>query len=66
MERREIFFLTNNTSKNLDDYVGKLARFGIGHHVGAERDCLHHIGARTDARIEQYRHAPRDRLGYRG
>lgn len=33
--RREIFFLTNNTSKNLDDYVRKLAGFGI--HVGLER-----------------------------
>jgi HAD superfamily hydrolase (TIGR01450 family) len=27
--RREIVFLTNNTSKNLDDYVRKLAGFGI-------------------------------------
>ena len=34
-ERREIFFLTNNTSKNLDDYVEKLAGFEI--HVGLER-----------------------------
>ena len=34
-ERREIFFLTNNTSKNLDDYVSKLARFGIV--VGQEK-----------------------------
>jgi len=33
--QREIFFLTNNTSKNLDDYVKKLAGFGI--HVGLER-----------------------------
>ena len=33
--RREIFFLTNNTSKNLDDYVRKLARIGIT--VGVER-----------------------------
>ena len=33
--RREIFFLTNNTSKNLDDYVEKLAGFEI--HVGLER-----------------------------
>ncbi|MDR0578625.1 MAG: HAD-IIA family hydrolase [Candidatus Accumulibacter sp.] len=29
LSKREIVFLTNNTSKNLDDYVGKLARFGI-------------------------------------
>lgn len=35
LERREIFFLTNNTSKNLDDYVSKLARFGIV--VGQEK-----------------------------
>ena len=35
LARREIFFLTNNTSKNLDDYVRKLAGFGI--HVGLER-----------------------------
>jgi HAD superfamily hydrolase (TIGR01450 family) len=27
--QREIFFLTNNTSKNLDDYVKKLAGFNI-------------------------------------
>lgn len=33
--RREIFFLTNNTSKNLADYVKKLAGFGI--EVGVER-----------------------------
>jgi len=33
--KREIFFLTNNTSKNLDDYLRKLARFGIT--VGRER-----------------------------
>jgi HAD superfamily hydrolase (TIGR01450 family) len=33
--RREIFFLTNNTSKNLAEYAGKLARFGIA--VGVER-----------------------------
>lgn len=32
---REIFFLTNNTSKNLDDYITKLAGFGI--HIGIER-----------------------------
>ena len=35
LPRREIFFLTNNTSKNLDDYVEKLAGFEI--HVGLER-----------------------------
>ncbi|MFT3963268.1 HAD-IIA family hydrolase [Propionivibrio sp.] len=35
LPRREIFFLTNNTSKNLDDYVRKLAGFGI--QVGLER-----------------------------
>lgn len=35
IERCEIFFLTNNTSKNLDDYTKKLAGFGI--HVGMER-----------------------------
>ncbi len=35
LPRREIFFLTNNTSKNLDDYVKKLAGFGI--QVGLER-----------------------------
>ena len=35
LPRREIFFLTNNTSKNLDDYVEKLAGFGI--QVGLER-----------------------------
>lgn len=29
MARWEIFFLTNNTSKNLGDYVRKLARIGI-------------------------------------
>jgi HAD superfamily hydrolase (TIGR01450 family) len=29
LARREIVFLTNNTSKNLDDYVKKLAGFGI-------------------------------------
>jgi 4-nitrophenyl phosphatase len=32
---REIFFLTNNTSKNLADYTKKLARFGL--EVGLER-----------------------------
>ena len=32
---REIFFLTNNTSKNLDDYIRKLAGFGI--EVGLEK-----------------------------
>lgn len=31
----EIFFLTNNTSKSLDDYVEKLARIGLS--VGVER-----------------------------
>ncbi len=35
LSHREIFFLTNNTSKNLDDYVKKLAGFGID--VGLER-----------------------------
>jgi HAD superfamily hydrolase (TIGR01450 family) len=35
LPRREIVFLTNNTSKNLDDYARKLARFGI--HVGVEK-----------------------------
>lgn len=35
LARREIFFLTNNTSKNLDDYVRKLAGFGIA--VSRER-----------------------------
>ena len=35
LAHREIFFLTNNTSKNLDDYVRKLARFGIV--VGQEK-----------------------------
>ena len=34
-DRREIFFLTNNTSKNLADYTKKLARFGL--EVGLER-----------------------------
>lgn len=34
-EKKEIFFLTNNTSKNLADYTKKLARFGID--VGQER-----------------------------
>jgi HAD superfamily hydrolase (TIGR01450 family) len=29
LTQREIFFLTNNTSKNLDDYVKKLAGFNI-------------------------------------
>ena len=29
LDRREIFFLTNNTSKNLADYIKKLAGFGI-------------------------------------
>ena len=33
--RREIYFLTNNTSKNLGDYVRKLARIGI--ETGVER-----------------------------
>lgn len=33
--RREIFFLTNNTSKNLDEYVKKLAGFGIA--IGQDR-----------------------------
>ena len=33
--KKEIFFLTNNTSKNLADYTSKLARFGI--EVGPER-----------------------------
>ncbi len=33
--QREIFFLTNNTSKNLADYASKLARLGI--EVGLER-----------------------------
>ena len=28
--KKEIFFLTNNTSKNLADYIKKLAGFGIG------------------------------------
>jgi HAD superfamily hydrolase (TIGR01450 family) len=32
---RELFFLTNNTSKNLADYAGKLAKFGIA--AGVER-----------------------------
>ncbi len=35
LAHREIFFLTNNTSKNLNDYIRKLAGFGI--HVGLER-----------------------------
>lgn len=35
LARREIFFLTNNTSKNLAEYTQKLARFGID--VGLER-----------------------------
>ena len=35
LSRREIVFLTNNTSKNLDDYVRKLAGFGIA--VGREK-----------------------------
>jgi HAD superfamily hydrolase (TIGR01450 family) len=35
LARREIVFLTNNTSKNLDDYVAKLARFDIA--VGREK-----------------------------
>ena len=35
LARREIFFLTNNTSKNLDDYVKKLAVLGI--EVGLEK-----------------------------
>ena len=35
LARREIFFLTNNTSKNLDDYVKKLA--GLGIEVGLEK-----------------------------
>lgn len=29
LDRCEIFFLTNNTSKNLSDYTRKLARFGL-------------------------------------
>jgi HAD superfamily hydrolase (TIGR01450 family) len=33
--RKELFFLTNNTSRNLADYVAKLARFGLA--VGEER-----------------------------
>lgn len=33
--RREIFFLTNNTSKNLGDYVKKLANFDL--HIGLDR-----------------------------
>jgi 4-nitrophenyl phosphatase len=33
--KKEIFFLTNNTSKNLADYTKKLARFGL--EVGLER-----------------------------
>jgi len=32
---KEMFFLTNNTSRNLADYVAKLARFGLA--VGEER-----------------------------
>ena len=35
LAHREIFFLTNNTSKNLADYTRKLAGFGI--EVGLER-----------------------------
>ena len=35
MAHREIYFLTNNTSKNLGDYVRKLARIGI--ETGVER-----------------------------
>ena len=35
LAHREIFFLTNNTSKNLDDYIRKLAGFGI--EVGLEK-----------------------------
>ena len=35
LAHREIFFLTNNTSKNLVDYTQKLAGFGI--HVGLEK-----------------------------
>jgi len=33
--KREIFFLTNNTSKNLADYTAKLARLGID--IGLDR-----------------------------
>ena len=33
--RKEIFFLTNNTSKSLTDYIKKLARLGI--EIGLER-----------------------------
>ena len=35
LAHREIFFLTNNTSKNLGDYIHKLAGFGI--EVGLEK-----------------------------
>ncbi|MDR3298596.1 MAG: HAD-IIA family hydrolase, partial [Candidatus Accumulibacter sp.] len=35
LAQREIVFLTNNTSKNLDDYVKKLAKFDI--RVGLEK-----------------------------
>ena len=35
LQKREIYFLTNNTSKNLDDYIRKLAGFDI--HVALER-----------------------------
>jgi HAD superfamily hydrolase (TIGR01450 family) len=35
LAQRELFFLTNNTSKNLDDYLKKLAGFGIN--VGLEK-----------------------------
>lgn len=35
MAGKEIFFLTNNTSRNLDDYARKLARLGLP--VGVER-----------------------------
>ncbi len=35
LRQREIYFLTNNTSKHLADYVRKLA--GLGIEVGLER-----------------------------
>ncbi len=54
-EKKEIFFLTNNTSKNLGDYTAKLARFGI--EVGPERilspllPLLDHLEAQAITRL---------------
>ena len=61
--KKEIFFLTNNTSKNLADYTKKLTRFGID--VGQERilspllPLVEHLQTQVAAvKLEKFRHQP--------